>query len=111
MDWFFDPVSFRVTRNDFHENGADRGGVSRSFGQWIWRDRDPVLTWDRGRNDEWDVPVLTGRTCEGDCLRYRSFAATVPGDRMQTGQPGVAGIDVHNKMLAVVVRWERELHA
>ena len=27
---------------------------------------------------------------------------------MQNGQPCVAGIDVHKKMLAVVVRWERE---
>ena len=27
---------------------------------------------------------------------------------MQSGQPCVAGIDVHKKMLAVVVRWERE---
>src|SRR5215472_3818603 len=78
------------------------------FWQWIWQDRDPVLTWDRGRNDEWDVLVLTGRTCEGDCVRYRSSAATVPGDSMQSGQPCVAGIDVHKKMLAVVVRWERE---
>ena len=50
----------------------------------------------------------TGRACEGDLNRDRSSAARSPGDVMNPIYRCLAGIDVHKKMLAVIVRREQD---